>query len=272
MTAILQPQQLGPEGRIFIGHPVKLPIFEGPLDLLLYLTRKSEVDIYDIPISRITEQYLGYLALLEELDMEVAGDFLVMAATLMEIKSRMLLPRPEPIGEESEEEADPRAELIARLLEYRRYKDAAGTLEQLAQENRFVVTRPDVVVNGYGNGNGGVTIEKNSTAFHLWAAFQEVLSRAKETKVGEIIRPLFTVAMKVAEILAKLRRAKDGLSFFSLFAEDTTKLEVIITFLALLELIRMSQVRISQPQPFSDIMLYAKVVEKVAVRTAVAMA
>jgi segregation and condensation protein A len=257
--AVSHQVQPGPEGRIFIGHPVKLPIFEGPLDLLLYLIRREEIDIYDIPIATITEQYLGYLALLEGLDIEVAGDFLVMAATLMEIKSRCLLPRP-PSIDEDEEEADPRAELVARLLEYRRYKEAAGTLDELAQESRFVLGRP--VLNGNGNGNGsgsaGFVLSGEVSAFHLWAAFQEVLSRAKETTPGEVIRPRFTVGMKVALIAAHLRRAPGGLSFFSLFSEEITKLEVIVTFLALLELIRQKRVRISQRQPFGDILLIAE--------------
>jgi len=252
-----QPYQ-GPEGRLFFGHPVKLPIFEGPLDLLLYLIRREEIDIYDIPISRITEQYLQYLALLDSLDMDVAGDFLVMAASLMEIKSRSLLPRPET-AEGEEEEADPRAELVARLLEYRRYKEAASALDELSRENRFVLSRPSINGNGNGNGNAQVVLAGEISAFHLWAAFQAVLSRAQETAVGEVIRPRFTVAMKVAEITARLRRAAEGLSFFSLFPEEVTKLEVIVTFLALLELIRMGRVRISQPRRFSDIVLYARV-------------
>lgn len=258
MAAILQSYQQGPDGSQFVGHPVKTPVFEGPLDLLLHLIRKNEMDIYDIPIARITEQYLGYLAMLDSLDVEVAADFLLMAATLMEIKSRSLLPRAEPIDEEDEETADPRAELVARLLEYRRYKDAAGALEQMAQESRFVLGRPTTNGNGNGHTNGGVNIAGDVTAIHLWAAFQEVLSRAKETKVGEVIRPRFTVAMKIAEIAARLRRSPEGISFFSLFPESTTRLEVIITFLALLELIRMGQVRISQPRPFGDIHLSSR--------------
>jgi segregation and condensation protein A len=279
MTALLQPQP-GPaerdprafltadntyEGRIFVGHTVKLPVFEGPLDLLLYLIRKNEVDIYDIPIALITEQYLEHLTMLEGLDFETAGDFVVMAATLMEIKSRYLLPRPEPIDEEEEAAGDPRAELVARLLDYKRYKDAAGDLEQRAQEQRFVVPRPAAVSNGYGNGNTGFVLANDVSAVHLWAAFQQVLTRARENPVGEIVRPRFTVAMKITEISARLRRNPDGLSFFSLFPESTTKLEVIITFLALLELIRMGQIRISQPKAFADIQLFAKQPEQVPV-------
>ena len=251
--ALSNLQQKGPEERLFFGHPVKLPVFEGPLDLLLFLLRREEVDIYDIPIAKITEQYLGYLALLESMEMEPAGDFLVMAATLMEVKSRSLLPRP-PVTEEGEEELDPRAELVARLLEYRRYKDAAVALDDLAKENRFVLARP---ANNEAEEEAGIVLAGQVSAFHLWAAFQEVLSRAKETAAGEIIRPRFTVAQKIAEIAARLRRAQQGISFFSLFPENVTKLEVIVTFLALLELIRLGQVRISQPQVFSDIQLFA---------------
>ncbi|NIM05944.1 MAG: segregation/condensation protein A [Armatimonadetes bacterium] len=258
MTVVVsQPTYEIPEGRVFLGHPVKLPVFEGPLDLLLYLIRREEIDIYDIPIATITEQYLGYLALMETYNIEVAGDFLVMAATLMEIKSRCLLPKPE-VTEETEEEEDPRAELIARLLEYRRYKEAATTLDDLATENRFVLSRPPLNGNGNGNGNGAFVLAGDVSAFRLWAAFQEVLSRAPETAVGEVIKPRFTVTMKIAQIAAKLRRATEGLSFFSLFPEGVTKLEVIVTFLALLELIRQRRVRITQPETFGDILLLAR--------------
>jgi len=249
-----QTQQFeGPEGRIFFGHPVKLPIFEGPLDLLLYLIRKEEIAICEIEIAIITEQYLGYLALLDSVDMEVVGDFMVMAATLMELKSRALLPKP-PVEETEEEEIDPRADFISRLLEYRRYKDAAGALDEMAQQNRFVVPRSPV--NGNGSApEAGFVITGEVSAFHLWEAFQQVLSRAKEQVPGEIVRPRFTVAMKVAELQARLKRRPEGISFFSLFSEDVTKLEVIITFLALLELIRQGQVRIAQPKCFGDITL-----------------
>ncbi len=246
------------EGRLFFGHPVKLPVFEGPLDLLLYLIRREEMDIYDIPIASVTAQYLEHLALMESLDMEVAGDFLVMAATLMEMKSRFLLPKP-PVSEETEEEIDPRAELVARLLEYRRYKEAAGALEELAQENRFVLSRPMVNENGNGNGNGEIRLAGEVSAFRLWAAFQEVLARATETAVGEVIRPRFTVAMKIVEISARLRHMPDGIAFFSLFPEGATKLEVIVTFLALLELIRQGQVRISQKRLFGEILVFGKI-------------
>jgi len=264
MTLVLNPtQQQGPEGRLFFGHPVKLHTFEGPLDLLLFLIRREEMDIYDIPIATITEQYLEYLTLPENLDMDLAGDFLVMAAALMEIKSRSLLPKP-AIMENDEEDSDPRAELISRLLEYRRYKDAAGTLDKMAEENRFVITRPTINGDDNGNGNGAIVLPDEISVVHLWVAFQQVLSRAKDAVVGEVLKPRFTVAMKIAELSSRLQHAPDGLSFFSLFPENVTKLEVIITFLALLELIRQGQVRISQPKHFGDIKVYGKPREKSA--------
>jgi segregation and condensation protein A len=262
MTLVLNPtQQQGPEGRLFFGHPVKLSIFEGPLDLLLFLIRREEMDIYNIPIATITEQYLDYLTLLDNLDMDMAGDFLVMAAALMEIKSRSLLPKP-AIMENDEEDSDPRAELISRLLEYRRYKDAAGTLDKMAEDNRFVITRPVINADGNGNGNGAIVLADEISVVHLWVAFQQVLSRAKDVVVGEVLKPRFTVAMKITELSSRLLHAPDGLSFFSLFPENVTKLEVIITFLALLELIRLGRVHISQTQAFGDIKVYGKAREQ----------
>ena len=151
---------------------------------------------------------------------------------------------------------DPQTLLIARLLEYKRFKEAAASLDELAQDNRFAIPRPTTNGNGASADDAGYVLAGEVTPFHLWAAFQGVLSRAKETATGEIIRPRFTVAMKVAEIAGRLKKAPSGLRFFSLFPADVTKLEVIITFLALLELIRMRRLRIAQPRAFGEIHLY----------------
>jgi segregation and condensation protein A len=255
-----------PPDRVFTGHPVKLPpgsgtaAFEGPLDLLLYLIERDEIDIFDIPVEHITSQYLEYLATLDSLNIEVAGEFLVMAAQLLEIKSRMLLPQPERPEDDEEEVGDPRAALVARLIEYRRYKAVADELRARAEVQRYIFSRRGVV-NGNGNGNGHhehpYLMLNDVSTFDLWAAFQTVLSRAAEAPTdGEVVRPRFTVGQKVAAIVSRLRWAKEGMRFVELFDEGATRLELIVTFLALLELIRLRRVRVAQPQLFGEIRVY----------------
>ncbi len=246
-----------PPDRVFTGHPVKLPIFEGPLDLLLYLIERDEIDIFDIPIEHITNEYLGYLAELESLNLEIAGEFLVMAARLLEIKSRMLLPQDGQPQEEEEEAGDPRAALVARLLEYRRYKELAEELRARAEIQRFVFSRRDLLGEEDGNGNGHAHLELSEvSAFDLWAAFQTVLGRAKGTERGEVLRPRFTVAQKMASIASRLRWGTGGLRFEELFDEAATRLELIVTFLALLELIRLRRVRVAQDDLLGEIRVY----------------
>ena len=248
-----------PPDRIFTGHPVKLPVFEGPLDLLLYLIERDEIDVFDIPIEHITNEYLQYLAQLESLDLEVAGEFLVMAAQLLEIKSRMLLPQEQRLQEDEEEVGDPRAELVARLLEYRRYKQVAEELRARAEVQRLVFSRR-VLVNGNGNGNGRqerpYLMLNEVSSFDLWAAFQSVLSRVKEPPSGEVVRPRFTIAQKMAAIAVRVRWAAEGIRFVDLFDEEAPLIELIVTFLALLELIRLRRLRVAQEQIFGEIRVY----------------
>jgi len=248
-----------PPDRVFTGHPVLLPVFEGPLDLLLYLIDREEIDVFDIPIERITSQYLAYLRALDSMNIEVAGEFLVMAAQLMEIKSRMLLPQPEQPALEEEEVGDPRAQLIQRLLEYRRYKAVAEELRARAEAQKYVFSRAEVVpTNGNGNGHHErpfLALEKVST-FDLWAAFQSVLNRVKEPVSGEVVRPRFTVAQKIAAVAAQLKWSREGVRFVELFAEDVSRAEMIVTFLALLELIRVRRVRVVQEALLGDIWIY----------------
>jgi segregation and condensation protein A len=244
--------------RVFTGHPVKLPIFEGPLDLLLFLIEREEIDIFDIPIEHITDQYLSYLAGLEHLNIEVAGEFLVMAAQLLEIKSRLLLPRQEQPQPEEEEVGDPRAVLVARLIEYRRFKLVAEELRARAEIQRLMFSRGELR-NGNGNGNGQerpYLMLNEVSPFDLWAAFQSVLNRVREPRPGELTRPRFTVAQKIAAIAARLRWAKEGIRFVDLFVESATRLEVIVTFLALLELIRLRRLRVAQEGSFGEIRVY----------------
>lgn len=252
------PRVEAPPDRVFTGHPVTLPIFEGPLDLLLYLIDRDEIVIFDIPIEHITNQYLDYLAGLEELNIEVAGEFLVMAAQLLEIKSRMLLPQDQqPQPEDDEEVGDPRAALAARLLEYRRYKLVAEELRARAEVQRLIFSRRELT-NGNGNGDGErpYLMLNEVSPFDLWAAFQSLLNRVKEPTTGELARPRFTVAQKVAAIASRLRWAESGLRFAELFEESVTRLEVIVTFLALLELIRLRRVLVVQEGFLGEIRVY----------------
>lgn len=246
----------------FTGYQVTLPTFEGPLDLLLYLIRREELDIYDIPIAMITAQFLDYLVLLEAMDVEVASDFLVMAATLMEIKSRMLLPRPPAESLEEEEEEDPRAELVRRLLEYQRYKSAAEELHRRASERQRVFSRT-AVVQEMPFLRPEARLAGDADAFGLWAALQEVLARVEAAGpvLREVVRPKVTIRQQMVLILNLLEAHPTGISFSSLFfGEDRplpTRLEVIITFLALLELMRLHRVEVIQRELFGEIFVRA---------------
>jgi len=238
----------------FTGHPVRLPIFEGPLDLLLYLIDREQVDIYNIPIARITAQYLDYLSMMESLNLEVAGEFLVMAATLLEIKSKLLLPRPASPEEAEDEGPDPRAALVERLLEYRKYQEVAAGLGERAEIQRWVFSRS---LLGEDEEGGSYMMLTAATALDLWSALQRVLERAQDTPVAELRRPKITVAMKIAQVAARLREAgEEGMDFLDLFPEVVTKLEVIVTFLAILEMMRRQMIRVRQKRSFAAIRIY----------------
>lgn len=244
----------------FTGYPVTLPVFEGPLDLLLYLIRRQEIDICDIPIARITEQFLDYLTLLEELDIEVAADFLVMAATLLEIKSRLLLPRPVLQEEAEEEEAeDPRAELVRKLLEYQQFKSAAGVLQQRADEQKQLFSRTDVVPN-LPFARPEPSLAGNHDPFSLWTALQEVLARVEKAgpAIREVARPKVTIRQQMVHILKLLESTREGIGFADTIfyagrVDSPTRVEVIITFLALLELMRLHRVLVKQDELFGKI-------------------
>jgi segregation and condensation protein A len=247
----------------FTGYPVTLPAFAGPLDLLLYLIKRNEIDITDIPIARVTAQFLDYLALLEALDVDVASEFIVMAATLLEIKSRMLLPRPPVLVEEDEDEdEDPRAGLVRRLLEYQQYKSAAQSLAQRADEQSRIFPRT-TAVEGMPLITQLPELDGNVDAFSLWTALQEVLARVETAvtpAVREVVRPKITIRKQMLHILHLLNAAPDGVTFTQVFFyEDRehplTRMEVIVTFLAMLELIRLKRLIISQRKLFGEIVL-----------------
>jgi segregation and condensation protein A len=224
-------------------YSVRLDKFEGPLDLLLHLIRKNELDIYDIPISVITRQYLDYIKLMKELNLEVAGDFLLMASTLLHIKSRMLLPQDEQ--EEGEEEApDPRAELIRRLLEYQQYKEAGQVLESRTLLGREVFARacPEPLLLAHQEEEGPLEL----SLFDLVDAFRALLARIPAESFHDVApAETFSIADCINEILSLLQE-RDTVYFDDLVTEDPSRERVIVTFLAVLELCRLKLVRIFQ--------------------------
>ena len=232
-------------------YKVQLEVFEGPLDLLLYLIKKDELDIYDIPIERITNQYMQYMDMMRMLDLNIAGEFLVMAATLMMIKSRMLLPVEE--RPELEEEEDPRWDLVRQLVEYKKFKDAAEFLQTMEyrQENIFTRTGEGVALGATDDvALGDVSI------FDLISAFNEALKKVKKEDLTEIFADRYTVGEKV-DLLINLIRTKQRVSLNSLFVGMTHRYEMVCTFLALLELIRLKQVRARQGAHFGEIEVVA---------------
>ncbi len=232
-------------------YKVQLDVFEGPLDLLLYLIKKDEVDIYDIPIERITSQYMEYLSVMKMLDLNIAGEFIVMAATLMMIKSRLLLPVEER-PEMEDEEDDPRWELVRQLVEYKKFKEAAAHLQQreYLQENVFARGLEPVVESEpeQGLGIGDVSI------FDLISAFNDALKKVKVEEFGEIIDDHFTVVDKIEYLLGSVRD-RGRVAFGELFAGIASRHEIVCTFLALLELIRLRQLNAQQDNDFGEILI-----------------
>lgn len=223
---------------------VELPIYEGPLDLLIFLINKNEVNIYDIPIARITEEYLDYIKLMKELDIALAGEFFVMAATLMEIKSAVLLPRAEPEVGEFE---DPRAELVKQLLEYKKYREAAGDLAEMAEarSKRFPVGGDG---DNLSRGEQGDSV----SVFALITAFKDLMERSVTTDVLVPSTEGPSVEEQVETIRLKLAKAGKRVRFAELF-EAGPKVVIIVTFLALLELLKTGEVRAEQENPFGEI-------------------
>lgn len=229
-------------------YKVKLEIFEGPLDLLFYLIKRDEININDIPIAAITNQYLQYLDLMQMLDLAIAGEFLVMAATLMQIKSKMLLPPDE--AEVQEEEEDPRAELVKKLLEYRKFKDAAGRLQDMEGRQKEIFSRPSSKELIDDSVEDELYFE--ASIFDLLTAFSKVLKEVPKEKFYEVVKDEVTVSEKIHEIFHLLVKSP-VVYFLELFRKAKNKIQIITTFLALLELIRMKEVLVRQDRVFSDI-------------------
>jgi segregation and condensation protein A len=231
-------------------YKIKLDFFQGPLDLLLFLIKRDKVDIYDIPIADITKQYIEYIELMKLLDLEVAGEFLVMAATLMHIKSKMMLPE-DPEAEGEEEESDPREDLVKKLLEYKKFKDAAEKLNQMHEKNRETFLRE-------GEGGKALILSDDgencfeASLFDLINAFRKVLRDVSKETFHKVIKNEYTVSDKIHEIYHLLAE-KPRVLFSGLFSKASGKDEVIATFLAILELMKMREILAVQREFFSEI-------------------
>ena len=237
-----------------VAYQVRLDNFEGPLDLLLHLVQRAELDIYDIPIARITQQYLETLEEMQSLDLDLASEFVVMAATLLQIKARMLFPRPSAPSVEVPDggaEADPRQELIERLVTYNRFKQAAEFLAQRASSRARHFTRwaeppePSQPADPLGS----------ISLFDLLAALQRALARTEPRVWPEIPPEEVTLREKMETVLVAVRTLPQGVPFRSLFGAVPRRLEVVVTFLAVLELLRLQQVLIRQDRPFGELLL-----------------
>ncbi len=232
-------------------YAIHLPAFEGPLDLLLYLIRRNEVDIYDIPIHRVTQQYIEILGSMEKLDLEIAGEFFVMAATLMYIKSRMLLPKKDQGTNEDVEDADidPRWELVQQLLEYRKFKEAAEDIQKLILSSNDLIAR-------IGPKEALEAVErplKPVDRVDLWNTFNHVLRRlAERIHEGQINAEQITVSDRMEYVLLRLKSERSFL-FSELFESSTTITTIVATFLAVLELTRLNKILIHQDCAFADI-------------------
>ncbi len=235
-------------------YVVSLTNFEGPLDLLLFFIKRDELDIYDIPIARITEEFLLYTQAIQMLDLEQAGEFIVMAATLMQIKAKMLLPKPER-GPDEEEEEDPRAELVRRLLEYKQYKEVAERLKEREEEQRNVYYRQNFKADykTFAEETAGELL-KNVTLFDLMAAFKRALDKAPKKTIHVVERFSFTIEEQTDYILG-IFVDRSQATFFEL-VDGLERLGVIVTFLALLELIKSKTLAFHQDANFEDLLIY----------------
>jgi segregation and condensation protein A len=247
-----EPEQIAFES-VVGDYPLRVGAFEGPLDLLLHLIKTHKVDVYDIPIALITQQYLDYLDLMSELDLDVVGEFLVMAATLIHIKSRMLLPRPDPSQEDPAE--DPREALVRRLLEHQRFKAAAELLHEKEIQRSAQWGRPDARVADVVGEAPEPEIEVD--LFSLMTAFRQVLDRARHRPRVVLPPEQMSIETRIEQLLARLSET-EACGFEELFADVGTKSGMVVTFLAVLEMIRMKIVRVFQQGNFGPIRIYRR--------------
>jgi len=245
---LLNPDSNAPSESEGTGITIRLEAFEGPLDLLLHLIKQEEIDIWNIPIAHITEQYLEYLEMMRDLNVNVAGEWLVMAATLIYIKSRMLVPQENKDDSQAEEEEDPRNELVYQLLEHQKFKNAAEMLYTREEVENAVWNKPPSEVIEEGSEVVAIGL------FDLLRAFHEVVERFKALHVLEIEQETVTVEQRITDIRTSFL-VQDKLLFSSFFAEARSKRYLIVTFLALLELVRLKEIWLYQKKAFGEIQI-----------------
>jgi segregation and condensation protein A len=233
-----------------MAYRIKLDIFEGPFDLLLYLIRKHEIDIYDIPIHMITQQFLEYLEIMKMLDLEIAGEFIEVVAILMNIKARMLLPRPPGISEEEYE--DPRAELVERLIEYKRFKDAAGELSGYEEKQRRLYPRSFFQKIEIDQEEDPDAYMRDVSLFDLLLAFKRAMDNMPKVTYHEVKRIDVTIEEQTTYLAERLKK-QEMILFSELMAELREKIIVVVTFLALLEMVRAGKIIVRQSEIFDDI-------------------
>ncbi len=233
-------------------YKIKLENFEGPLDLLLFFIKRDELDIYDIPISYITEEFMTYIKLMEELDLEIAGDFILMASTLMQIKARMLLPKE---IDEKGEEIDPRAELVNALLEYKRYKEMSEELSISEAQQRKVNYRGNYNSDEKTNPDELNTLLKNITIYDLIKAFKKAIEERPREAVHEVERFNVSIEEQIEDILSKTDIGKE-ITFIDLIKDMMEKIRIIVTFIALLELIKMGRIGLKESPNYNDFIIY----------------
>ncbi|HVL70134.1 MAG TPA: segregation/condensation protein A [Vicinamibacterales bacterium] len=238
---------------ILEAYPVRLDNFEGPLDLLLHLIKRNEVNIYDIPITLITKQYLEYIDLMQELNLDVAGEFLVMAATLIHVKSRMLLPRPDPAQEDPEE--DPREALVRRLLEHQKFKAAAELLHERETLRSAQWTRPDGPIAEIAGEAPEPEVEVD--LFSLISAFRAVVERSKQRPRVVLPSEQIPIEDRIEQLMARLSET-EACGFEDLFADVQSRAGMIVTFLAMLEMIRLKLIRVFQSGVVGPIRVYKR--------------
>ncbi len=233
-------------------YKIKLENFEGPLDLLLFFIKRDELDIYDIPISYITEEFISYIRLMERLDLEVAGDFILMATTLMQIKAKMLLPK--EVNEKGEV-IDPRADLIEALLEYKRYKEMAEELSINESNQRKLSYRSYFTLDEKEAPEELSTLLKNVTLYDLMKAFKQALAEKPPEVFHQIQRFNVTVEEQIDHIITSLEIEKE-ISFINLISEMREKLRIVVTFIALLEMVKMGRIGLRESSRFNDFVIY----------------
>ncbi|MDQ1145199.1 MAG: segregation/condensation protein A [Bacillus sp. (in: firmicutes)] len=242
-------------------YQVKIDAFEGPLDLLLHLINRLEIDIYDIPVAQITEQYLLYIQTMNELKLDVASEFLVMAATLLAIKSKMLLPKHEEVLVDEDTdmsyEEDPRDELVERLIEYRKYKEAAQDLKSMEEERGLMYTKPPSDLSDFAKEKPEKT-EINVSLYDMLAALQKLLRRKKLQRplATKITRQEISIETRMIEIMDELKQLRGRKNFNDLFPYPA-KEHIVVTFLAVLELIKRKEIDVEQQENFGEIFVEA---------------